>query len=162
MLLHWNFCCWPLPFCWASGSKPLRMAKSIILGQEYCIASICLCICLLFSKWLTFPFSWGKNNLSIPSPHFPASLSIQEHDKVEFLNFKRVQSKSNQPPSKQKKLSCRRGSSRLKCIPKQCHKCMQQTKCHRLLIEGHLKNILPFRPSPNPAARSPHLESSSS
>lgn len=84
MPIHWHFCGWPLPFCWASSSKSLRVAEAIIVGQEYCIASVCMCTLIIFSvRGYPFIFLRGGWNLSMSSPHFPASISVQEYAKVE-------------------------------------------------------------------------------
>lgn len=70
-----------------------------------------------------------------------------------FLNS-RVKNEPNHPPfQNNKELFCHIGSSFLKCIPEQGHKCTHEVRCHRLLIESHVKDAFPFRPPLQPSCQ---------
>jgi hypothetical protein len=133
MLLHWNFCFWPPPFCWASDYKHWQMTKPMAVGLEHRTVWIYLCMYL-------------------SAPHFP-SLGIQGCDKVELSvsELQGVKNKSTHPPSKII-ISSQRAFS-LACIPKHTPPAA---------VRQPSEERLPLPATATPAVMAPHLESSCS
>lgn len=167
MLPHWNFCCWPPSLVsWelqTFGWGKVHHCWSGILQSMYFFMHAFI----IFSA-SCYPFTFFLQKKKIEHvitsfSHLPSYSGIWQS----WIGYSwTVELKTSQtiPPfQNNKELFCHRGSSLLKCIPEQGHKCTHEVRCHRLLIESHVKNVFPFwPPPPNPAVRASHLESSSS
>ena len=156
MLPHWNFCCWP-------PSLVSRELQTFGWGKvHHCWSGILQSMYFFMHAFIIFsascyPFTFflQKKNWACHHLIFPPPLIFRDMTKLNwiFLNS-RVKNKSNHPPFQNNKgLFCHRGSSLLKCIPERGHKCMHEVRCHRLLIESHVKNVFPFRPPPQPSCQ---------